>query len=120
MASLDIDGTELVLVLTAMERLGALHGDIRVPLASVKSARTTNDPWSELRGIRAPGAGWPRRIALGTRRGSFGKDFVAVYRDRPVVVIELEGAEFQRFVVSDAHAEATATRLTGQIASPPS
>jgi len=35
-------------------------------------------------------------------------------------VIELEGAEFQRFVVSDAHAEATATRLTGQIASPPS
>jgi hypothetical protein len=29
MASLDIDGTELVLRLTAMEKLGALHGDIR-------------------------------------------------------------------------------------------
>jgi len=35
-------------------------------------------------------------------------------------VIELEGAEFQRFVVSDDDARSTAARRTGQIASPPS
>jgi hypothetical protein len=36
-----------------------MHGDIRVPLSAVTSVRAVDDPWPELRGIRAPGTGLP-------------------------------------------------------------
>jgi hypothetical protein len=120
MAKLDIDGNELVLRLSSTEKLGAMHGDVRVPLTSIRGVRVVQDPWTERRGIRAPGTGWPGRVALGTWRGSFGRDFRAVFRHGPAVVVELEGAEFQRLVVSDDDAEATAARLSGQVAGPAS
>jgi hypothetical protein len=50
-------------------------------------------------------------IALGTRRGSFGKDFAAVYRDRPAVVVELDGTEFSRLVVCVEDPDATAAAV---------
>ena len=62
--------------------------------------RSVDDPWSELRGIRAPGTGVPDVIAVGTRRGNFGKDFAAVHGKGPAVVVELEGADYERLVVT--------------------
>ena len=70
MATLITDGGDLVLALSAWERLGGLHGDIRVPLGSVEEVAVTDRPFGELRGMRAPGTGWPGRIALGTWRGA--------------------------------------------------
>jgi hypothetical protein len=107
-AELVIDGSDLVVHLTPLERLGALRGDVRVPLSAVRAVRVTEPAWNELRGIRAPGTGWPGVIALGTRRGGFGRDFAAVYRDRAAVVVELDGAAFGRLVIctSDAAAKA--------------
>jgi hypothetical protein len=66
----------------------------------VREVRVSDRPWSELRGIRAPGTGIPGVIALGTRRGGGGRDFTAVYRNRSAVVLELEGAVFDRLVIS--------------------
>ena len=43
--------------------------------------------------MRAPGTGWPGVIAVGTRRGSFGKDFAAVHGKGPAVVVELAGTD---------------------------
>lgn len=105
-----MDGDELLLRLRPLEKAEGAHGDIRVPLAAVTAVRAVDDPWSELRGIRAPGTGLPNVIAVGTRRGSFGRDFAAVHGKGPAVVVELEGAQYGRLVVTadDAAARAAA------------
>ena len=100
MADLVVDGEELVVRLSLLERFGAFRGDVRVPIRAVCDLRAIDDLWPELRGIRAPGTGMPGVIALGTRRGNGILDFAAVYGHRPGVVVDLEDAPFQRLVVS--------------------
>lgn len=115
MATFEVDGSELVLRLSLLEKLEGAHGDIAVPLSSVASVRAVDSAWEELRGIRAPGTGFPGVIAVGTRRGGFGKDFAAVHGGGPAVVVELEGAPYGRLVatVDDAEGVAAAIRAAG-------
>lgn len=111
MAKLEVSGDELVLRLSRWERLGALHGDVRVPRTSVRAVTASDQPWKTLRGLRAPGTGCPGLIMLGTTRGRGWKDFNAVYRRRPVVVVDLEGQAFARLVVTTDDAAAVAAQL---------
>jgi len=111
MADLRAEGDQLVLHLRSMEKAEGFHGDIRVPLSAVTDVRAVDDAWPELRGIRAPGTGLPDVIAVGTRRGSFGKDFAAVHGKGPAVVVELAGAEYGRLVVSADDAAAVASSI---------
>jgi hypothetical protein len=99
-AEIRVENGEVEVYLSMLERVGALHGEIRVPLSSVRAARVVQDAWPELRGIRAPGTGLPGQIMLGTCRGSFGKDFCAVYKHRPAIIVDLEGEEYQRLIVT--------------------
>lgn len=111
MAHVTVDAGELVVRLSALEKVGALHGNVRVNLSRVKRAWVTASPWSELRGIRAPGTGIPQVIMLGTTRGSFGKDFCAVYGRKPALVVDLEGDPFNRLVISTAEPQALADQV---------
>ena len=113
MASLVVDGSTLVVRLSGLERLGAckLH-DPTVPLSSVRSVRVSPDPWRDMRGLRAPGTGIPGVIMLGTTRWKGVRDFDAVYRKRPGVVVELEGAPYGRFVVTTEDPERVAAGLS--------
>jgi hypothetical protein len=111
-AELDVDGNDLVLRMRTKEKAEGFHGDIRVPLAAVTAVRPVDDPWPELRGIRAPGTGIPGVVAVGTRRGGFGKDFAAVHGKGPAVVVDLDGAEFARLVVTTDDAAARARTIT--------
>lgn len=111
MGRLSVDNEFLVLNLTGFEKLEGFHGDIRVPISAVRDVRLTREPWSELRGIRAPGTGVPGVVAVGTRRGSDLKDFAAVHGKGPAVVVELEGAEYGRLVVSEDDAESSVLEL---------
>jgi hypothetical protein len=71
-----------------------------------------DNPWDELRGVRAPGTGIPRIISVGTRRGAFGKDFAVVHGAGPAVVVECnDQAPYHRLVVTIANAEAVADRI---------
>jgi hypothetical protein len=90
-AQLRPEGNELVLHLHALEKAEGFHSDIRVPLSAV--------------------TGVPDVIAVGTRRGSFGKDFAAVHGTGPAVVVELGGADFARLVVTSDDAPATAEAI---------
>jgi hypothetical protein len=110
-AELEVDGDELVLHLRAIEKAEGAHGDIRVPLSAVTAVRSVDDPWPELRGIRAPGTGLPNVIAVGTRRGGFGKDFAAVHGKGPAVVVELEGADYSRLIVTTPDAQTDAAEI---------
>jgi hypothetical protein len=115
-AHLDVAGGELILRLSALERLGGfVRGDAHVALTAVRGARAVANPWKELRGIRSPGTGFPGLIALGTRRFGGGKDFAAVYGRGPGVVVDLVGVEFARLIVSTRDAEAVAEWINGSL-----
>jgi hypothetical protein len=101
--TVDVNDAELVVHLTPLEKIGAFHGDLRLPRASVRSAEVVAQPFTRLRGLRAPGTAIPGVIALGTwRRRGGEKNFAAVYRRRPVLVVELdaEQAGYRRLFLS--------------------
>jgi hypothetical protein len=110
-ADLHVDGDDLVLHMSALEKAEGLHGDIRVPLSAVRDVRVVDSAWPELRGMRAPGTGVPDVIAVGTRRGDSGKDFAAVHGRGSAVVVELEGAEYGRLVVTCDDAPRTVSAI---------
>ena len=111
MARLRIADGSLEVQLSPLERFGAFHGNITVPLSAVQSMQIVDHPFQQLRGIRAPGTGFPGVIALGTWRYSGGKDFVAVYDGQRGVVIDLDGTEFRRLVIGTPDPEAVLGRL---------
>src|SRR6202050_1623101 len=100
MASLIVEGSDLVVKMSDLEKVEGIHSDVHVPLSAVTAVRAVDDAWPELRGIRAPGTGLPNVIAVGTRRGKFGKDFAAVHGKGPAVVVELEGVDYGRLIVT--------------------
>lgn len=115
MARLNADGPDLVVHLSLLEKLGALRGDVHVPLSAVRSVEVDPRPWSSLRGIRAFGTGIPGVIALGTRRHRGGRDFAALRGQRPAVRVDLDQpSHFGRLVVtvSDPQQAVTAIHAT--------
>jgi hypothetical protein len=101
MPTLETDGDVLVVKLSALEQLAAFRGDVRVPLSAITSVEVEPDPWGALRGIRAPGTGWPGVIAYGVRRYSGGRDFAAVLRKGPALRIDLDDSSpFARLLIS--------------------
>ena len=112
MARLMVQGPDLMVGLSWLEKLGAFRGNVRVPLHAVRSAQAEPHPWSALRGIRAPGTGIPGVIAYGTRRFNGGKDFAAVLGGRPTVRVDLaEESPFARLVVSVADPDSTVAAI---------
>jgi hypothetical protein len=101
--------------MSEIEKFEAVHSDVHVPVAAVRAVRVVDDAWPELRGIRAPGTGIPGVIAVGTRRGSFGKDFAVVHGREMAVVIELEGASYARLIVTTPDAENVAAAIRGHL-----
>jgi len=118
-AALRHEGSELVVRLNDLEKTGALRGDIRVPWSTVRDFRVSDSPFRELRGIRSPGTGLPGIIALGTWRGGGRKDFAALYRGGPCVVVTLEGSRWSRLLVSDQRAVETVEQLRSDLAASP-
>jgi hypothetical protein len=113
MAQLTTAEGTVTLAMTWIERLEGMRGDIDAPVGSVTAVRASDDLWAELRGIRAPGTGIPGVVAVGTRRGSFGRDFAVVHGKGPGVVVEFDGQPFQRWVVSVDDPGAVVEQLTG-------
>jgi hypothetical protein len=54
-ASLEVDGTDLVVRLSDLEKLAAFRSQVRVPVTSVRSVALEPNPWGALRGFRSPG-----------------------------------------------------------------
>lgn len=101
MADVFLDREELSVVLGPVERAGALHGSVTVPVPSIRTAAIAVDPFTAIRGIRAPGTGIPGVVALGTWRSRrAGRTFAVAYRGRTALVLELDGQRFDRIVVS--------------------
>ncbi len=92
MAELIVDGDELVVRMKATERLEAVHGEVRVPLGSVKTVEVLDDAELEVHGFRV-GTGIPGSVAIGTFSSRDAKIFAVVHHDTPRGVrVGLEGA----------------------------
>jgi hypothetical protein len=102
MAKVIDDGQFLTLKLSLLEKVGALHGEIKVAKTNLVKVEIEENPWqsSVLRGVRAPGTGIPFVILLGTMRAGKHKDFTAIYRRRPVEIYTFTDCEFERWIIS--------------------
>ena len=104
MAKVIEQGDQLILKLSLIEKIFALHfKKLTVNKAKLISKRSYAKPWSTevLRGVRAPGTGFPYLILLGTMRYRGGKDFTAIYKKRPVNVYQFEDYDFKRWIVTE-------------------
>jgi hypothetical protein len=114
MAELHPEGDELALHLSAAEKAEAVHGDLRVPMSTVRGVEVLDDAHSWT-GI---GAGFKvgMRVAgiatVATVRGHVEKVFVAVHGDTPRGVrVRLAGAPWDEWIVGCADPETVAATL---------
>lgn len=113
MPRLEISRDSVSVTLSPLERIAALSRGVRVPRANVRSVTAVADAAAAVRGFRAPGLDVPRGVKIGTWRRPGGKEFVAVRRGRPGLVLTLEGGPYARVVVSVDDPDAVVRELTG-------
>jgi len=95
-------GNEIVLELSLLEKLGALHSTPRAPAGSIEKIEFIDQLWgsSTLRGVRSPGTALPYVVLLGTLRGRNYRDFVAMKGRGEGVVLTLKSGPFERWIFS--------------------
>ena len=98
---LKVVGDRISYELTAIEKLGAFGNSPTADVANLVSFFREENPWTAktLRGIRAPGTGFPYVIMLGTMWHRNGRDFCVVYKKRPVLVLEFVNEKYKRWVI---------------------
>lgn len=111
MARLVIGSEAATVVLRSWEHALAFHGDVRLPLTAIVHIRVPDNPWMALRGWRSTGVGIPGLSALGVRRHGTGRDFTALSRQMPAVLIEMNSGPYEQVMVSVPDAGATADVL---------
>ena len=112
MAELQVEGDELVLYLSGMEKLEAVHGDLRAPLSAVRAVEVLDDAHEPADhglkfGTRIFGV-----VEVGTFRGRDEKVFAAVHRDTPRGIrIDFEGTDWNAWIVGCPDPEATKAQI---------
>jgi hypothetical protein len=117
MADLSFDDGDVVVRLSHLETALAWRREVRVPLAQLRMVHVKDSPLDGLSPWRLPGLSWPGAFAVGTGRCPAGREFAAVYAGRPAVVLEAEGGEWQRVVVSHQEAKAVAAQVAAALLS---
>jgi hypothetical protein len=115
MAELIVDGDELVVRLRAVEKVEAVHGEVRLPLRSIKAVEVLDDAIGAVHGFRV-GTGIPGSVAVGTYSSRDAHIFAVVHHDTPRGVrVNLDGAQFDQLIVGcdDPEAVAAAIRPPG-------
>ena len=98
---LKVVGDCITYKLTPIEKLGAFGNSPTANVTNLVTYFREENPWTvkTMRGIRAPGTGFPYVIMLGTLWHRRGRDFCVVYKRRPVLVLEFRNEKFQRWVI---------------------
>ena len=102
----------VTVLLSAIEKAEAVHGDVSVPRTAVVSARVVPDGMDEVHGLRVPGTGFPGVIMVGTWRAKERVTFAVCHGRRPAVVLELSGQPYDRIVVTVDNPDEVAASLT--------
>lgn len=114
MSTVELSGNIIAIQLTALERIGGLVKDLRIPVTAVISATAVPDGLRAARGLRAPGLAIPGRVKVGTWRGRNARSYVAV-RPGPALRLRLTGLSYDTVVVSTPDAAHLASQLQALI-----
>lgn len=100
MAKVKVIGDEVILELSFWERVGAIHSSPKVSIGAVTKIEFVEKLWSNevLRGMRAPGTGFPYVLLLGTMRGRKYCDFTVIKGRGAGAVITFSEGPFERWI----------------------
>ena len=114
MAELRVEDDQLVLHLTAAEKLEGVHGDLHAPLSAVRGIEVLEDAHEPVcigAGIKF-GTRIPGFVEVGTIQGLTKRLFAAVHHDTPRGLrVILDGTSFDEWIVGCADPEGTAAAL---------
>jgi hypothetical protein len=115
MAELRVEGGDLVLHLSGLEKVEGVHGDdLRAPLSAVRGVEILDDAHAPV-GIRAGlkiGTRIPGVVEVGTVQGATKRLFAAVHHDTPRGLrIRLAGSDYDEWIVGCADPEAVVAAL---------
>ena len=99
MASISIDGNDLIIDVQGLDRLWALKSRLTIPLTHVRGASADPTIVSGYKGWRGPGAHVPGVLVAGTFHQDGKRVFWDVHNKDKAVVIELEDDSYQRLVI---------------------
>ena len=99
MSDVRIEGTELVIDQTLVDKVLSLKSDLRFPLVHVVSATWDPGIAKEPKGLRAPGTSVPGVITAGTYHHDGETSFWNIRHGTNVVVIRLRDEEFDQLVL---------------------
>jgi hypothetical protein len=110
MATVRVDGHDLVVTLTRDEKIWGLLSDLRVPLAFLTAVEVVPDGRRATRGMRAPGLGGRQRL-IGTWRAKGDKQYVCVRRGQPAIKVTLDGQRYDTVLIGLDDADAVAATI---------
>lgn len=116
MADLTVDGAELVLRLTLLEKITALRTDVRAPLHSISALRVMPAPLEAVHGLRFRGQSRWARTRIGTGQRENGRVLVVAEPGQDAVVIGVLGQKFSELVVGSPDPSGTVADLRGVLA----
>jgi hypothetical protein len=108
MTKIEIEGSELVVRITGLDRLWSLKSELRIPLAHVAGAeRDAEEAAKWYHGLRAPGTNIPGVIVAGTFYANEGRVFWNVHRAANAIAIGLHDEKYVKLVVEVEDPNAT-------------
>ena len=121
MAILVTEGEGLRLQLSPLEQLAACWPAPKALVGQVESVEFVENLWTTqvLQGVRAPGTSFPYVVLIGVMRRLKTKDFCAIKRKKPGVIITFSEGAFQRWIYTlegSRHAEEQILAGLGPIA----
>lgn len=111
MADLKVEGTDVIVHLSALEALMAMRRDLRLPVGDVRMVHVEESPLVGLHQCRLPGVSWPGRFTVGSCHRDGRREFAVAYAHTPAVVLDAGGAGWDRIVVSHPDAVTIAAEL---------
>jgi hypothetical protein len=111
MARITVDLNDVVVHLTALETAAAWRRSLRLPISALHMVHVEERPLAGLPLWRLPGLACPGLFVIGSGRHEGRREFAAVRAGRPAVVLDAEGADWDRVVVSDPSAVLVAAEL---------
>jgi uncharacterized protein len=115
MAQLTVTSKDLVVTLSAGEKVAGLSGDLRIPLDSIESVRVVADSLEAVHGLRAPGLALPSRTRIGTWRRRGGRSFVVAHRGQQGLHVTLRDHRLTDVVIAAVAAEPLQQEITAAL-----
>jgi hypothetical protein len=116
MAELQVEGDELVMHLSIAEKLGGVHGDLRVPVSAVRGVEVLPDAHGPADGGIKAGTRIAGTIEYGTIWRAGRKIFAAVHPNTPRGVrVVLDGSGYSEWIVGCADPETVAQTIAATL-----